>query len=255
MWPFTESQQSVIISIIGFILAFLVTSYYVKFRYTSGTQISVPNEASDYVLESLLSQYSARFETLTKMVGEIKFRLDTLQIPLQESERDSSSSRANSNNSRLLQSVMDIHDTDGKASRTHLQLCKINHGRLLVPAGNDTNVTSQNKNDITKITNVSNIGTERVYEDDHVHKGITFVVLELLSESAMTAREIQSNIRKTREHTSRVMKKLYSQSLVSRDVQAKPYVYRITDEGRTLLKAFHSDAKGRSSVTNNHYAD
>lgn len=252
MWSLDESQQTVVISIIGFILAFLVTSYYVKFRYKSGSQISVSDrDSSDYVLESLLSQYSARFETLTKMMGEIRFRLDTLQIPLRESQRDSSSSRRDSN-SRLLSSAVDVHDTDGEVSRTHLGLSKINHGRLSMPAGYDTNVISHNKDDITKI-NVSNIDTEPVYEDDHVHRRITFLVLELLSESAMTAREIQSNIRRTREHTSRVMKKLYSQSLVSRDVHTKPYVYTITDEGRTLLKAFHSDVKGPLSVTNNHY--
>lgn len=252
MWSFDESQQTVIISIIGFILAFLVTSYYVKFRYKSGSEISVSDRASyDYVLESLLSQYSARFETLTKMAGEIKFRLDILQIPLPESQRDSSSSRRESN-SRLLPSAVDVHDIDGEVSRTHLEFSKINHDRLFMPAGHDTNVISQNKDNITKI-NVSNIDTKRVYEDDHVHKRITFLVLELLSESAMTAREIQSNIKRTREHTSRVMKKLYSQSLVSRDVHTKPYVYTITDEGRTLLKAFHSDTKAASSVTDNHY--
>ena len=65
-------------------------------------------------------------------------------------------------------------------------------------------------------------------------------ILKLLSQSPMTAREIQVNTKKTREHTSRLMKRLYNESLVTRDIDNKPFLYKITDEGRRLLEN-HSD--------------
>ena len=67
-----------------------------------------------------------------------------------------------------------------------------------------------------------------------------FSILKLLSRSPMTAREIQINTKKTREHTSRLMKRLYNESLVTRDIDNKPFLYKITDEGRRLLEN-HSD--------------
>jgi hypothetical protein len=37
------------------------------------------------------------------------------------------------------------------------------------------------------------------------------------------------------------MKKLFLQGLVSRDMNTKPFLYTLTDEGRKQLKVFHSD--------------
>jgi CTP-dependent riboflavin kinase len=56
----------------------------------------------------------------------------------------------------------------------------------------------------------------------------------------MSSTEIQHEVKKSREHTSRFMKSLFVKQLVSRDVHTKPFVYRITDEGRKLLKASHN---------------
>ena len=67
-----------------------------------------------------------------------------------------------------------------------------------------------------------------------------FIYSKIAKSSPMTAREIQFNTKKTREHTSRLMKRLYNESLVTRDIDNKPFLYKITDEGRRLLEN-HSD--------------
>jgi predicted transcriptional regulator len=57
-------------------------------------------------------------------------------------------------------------------------------------------------------------------------------ILKLLVEKPRTSREVQLAVGRTREHTARLMKKLHDSGLVSRDVNAKPFRYNITDAGR-----------------------
>ena len=65
----------------------------------------------------------------------------------------------------------------------------------------------------------------------------TDYVLRLITEKPLTSRDIQITIGRTREHTSRMMKKLFEEGLVERNMQTKPFTYKITDKGlaRTSL--------------------
>jgi CRP-like cAMP-binding protein len=56
-------------------------------------------------------------------------------------------------------------------------------------------------------------------------------VLRLIIEKSMTSRDIQVTIGRTREHTSRMLKKLFDSGLVERDMSTKPFTYKITDKG------------------------
>jgi len=60
-------------------------------------------------------------------------------------------------------------------------------------------------------------------------------VLRLIIEKPMTSRDIQITIGRTREHTSRMMKKLFEEGLVERNMQTKPFTYYITDKGKAKL--------------------
>jgi len=66
--------------------------------------------------------------------------------------------------------------------------------------------------------------------------GTTDYILKLLAERPRTSREVQLAVGRTREHTARLMKKLHDSGLVSRDVNAKPFRYHITNAGRERLK-------------------
>jgi DNA-binding transcriptional ArsR family regulator len=93
------------------------------------------------------------------------------------------------------------------------------------------------------VTSQANITRNRIDDTDSdksLHQNTISSILKLLSRSPMTAREIQFNTKKTREHTSRLMKRLYNESLVTRNIDNKPFLYKITDEGRRLLEN-HSD--------------
>ncbi|MDP8889255.1 MAG: hypothetical protein M3M89_06490 [Thermoproteota archaeon] len=64
----------------------------------------------------------------------------------------------------------------------------------------------------------------------------TDYIFKLLAERPRSSREVQLAIGRTREHTARLMKKLHDLGLVSRDINAKPFRYNITDAGREMLK-------------------
>lgn len=63
------------------------------------------------------------------------------------------------------------------------------------------------------------------------------MVLETIGkEGEKTAPEIRESIGFTREHTARLMKKLYKDGYLERDTHKMPYVYRLKEEMRKILK-------------------
>ena len=58
-------------------------------------------------------------------------------------------------------------------------------------------------------------------------------VLKLITKKPMTSRDIEVTFGgRSREHVSRLMKKLFDDGLVERDATNRPYTYSITDSGR-----------------------
>jgi hypothetical protein len=70
-------------------------------------------------------------------------------------------------------------------------------------------------------------------------------ILKKLEDKSLTTREVQGIIGRTREHSSRLMKKLFDEKLVDRDTSTKPFRYVITIEGRKRLSK-HSALKSHS---------
>ena len=60
-------------------------------------------------------------------------------------------------------------------------------------------------------------------------------VLRLITDKSMTSRDIQNASQRSREHTSRLMKKLYQDGYVERNTNSKPFTYSITDKGRAKI--------------------
>ena len=214
MW-LNESQLNILLSITVFFLSFLGVLSFMRFR---SRRAVIQNEHKYAILEAVLSKYVMRVENSTKMVGELRTKIDIIEAKI-SSDRDIEGRRT----STIIDNVM---KTNGNSLNTY----ESQHKDIIV----DDSVTSQTKITSTKIGDM--------IEDKGLNKNQNTVssILKLLSQSPMTAREIQVNTKKTREHTSRLMKRLYNESLVTRDIDNKPFLYKITDEGRRLLEN-HSD--------------
>jgi len=61
-------------------------------------------------------------------------------------------------------------------------------------------------------------------------------VLHLITNKTMTSRDIQITLKRSREHTSRLMKKLFNDGYVQRNIETKPYTYSITEKGKAKVE-------------------
>jgi len=90
-----------------------------------------------------------------------------------------------------------------------------------------------------KILNEKPISTPNV--PNTVHTNPTDYVLHLITNKSMTSRDIQVTLKKSREHTSRLMKKLFEEGYVQRNTETKPYTYSITEKGKTKVGEVQTD--------------
>jgi CRP-like cAMP-binding protein len=63
-----------------------------------------------------------------------------------------------------------------------------------------------------------------------------FVLETIGKEGEKTAPEIKEKVGLTREHTARLMKKLYKDGYLERDTHKMPYIYRLKEEMQKILK-------------------
>ena len=69
-------------------------------------------------------------------------------------------------------------------------------------------------------------------------------VLHLVTDKSMTSRDIQITLGRSREHTSRLMKKLFEEGYVQRNEKVKPYTYSITQQGMEKIGIHDKIASG-----------
>jgi predicted transcriptional regulator len=74
------------------------------------------------------------------------------------------------------------------------------------------------------------------------HNNVVDYVLHLITDRAMTSRDIQITLKRSREHTSRLMKKLFEDGYVQRDTNTKPYTYLITKKGKEKMEVIQSNS-------------
>jgi predicted transcriptional regulator len=217
LWPFDESQQTVVIAILGFIAAFLLTHYFFSFR--RGTTIITDSNSYNELIESLLSQYSAKFAATTKMIEGVSLRLELLERALEQTKLGSKFEVVSKSEDRLDNLSLLSSGNRNKHDNSYRDISDITKSRHQL---HDIHADNYHNDVIDDITNM------------------TVLVLKLLSQRPMNTIEIQSKVNRTREHTSRFMKRLFVQGLVSREMDTKPFVYRLTDEGHKQLKVFRN---------------
>ena len=72
------------------------------------------------------------------------------------------------------------------------------------------------------------------------HNNAVDYVLQLITTKAMTSRDLQITLKRSREHTSRLMKKLFEDGYVNRNTDSKPYVYSISEKGKEKIGVLES---------------
>jgi hypothetical protein len=125
------------------------------------------------------------------------------------------------------------------------QLSKISNANIKTNNNNITekpNITSQNiiSRDIVHEINSNSSQPSVIYNKTDVltnkHNSTNYYILKILLKEPLTSNEIKNAIGRTREHTARLMKKLFDLKLVDRDVTTKPFKYKLTNEGKKHIE-------------------
>lgn len=191
------SLFDVIISIILFVLSFVAFFYFSYFR-----DLKKRAKENQKFKDMLIDGYIRKFDEYNDIISELRTKIDMIEL------------RINPEKSTRMEDEF-VTNTNAVDDRSHKN---ISH-----------NVTPVMKSVI--ITDKK----DDVRDDVALHLNTVNSILKML-EVPLTSREIQGKIKKSREHTSRLLKKLYSENIVIRDETTRPFRYKITNEGRKLLE-------------------
>ena len=191
------SLFDVIISIILFVLSFVAFFYFGYFR-----DLKERVKENQKFKDMLIDGYIRKFDEYNDIISELRTKIDMIEL------------RINPEKSTLVEDKL-VTSINAVNDRSHKN---ISH-----------NVTPVMKSVI--ITDKE----DDIRDDVALHLNTVNSILKML-EVPLTSREIQGKIKKSREHTSRLLKKLYSENIVIRDETTRPFRYKITDEGRKLLE-------------------
>lgn len=191
------SLFDVIISITLFVLSFVAFFYFGYFR-----DLKERVKENQKFKDMLIDGYIRKFDEYNDIISELRTKIDMIEL------------RINPEKSTLMEDKL-VTTTNAVNDRSHKN---ISH-----------NVTPMMKSVI--ITDKK----DDIRDDVALHLNTVNSILKML-EVPLTSREIQGKIKKSREHTSRLLKKLYSENIVIRDETTRPFRYKITNEGRKLLE-------------------
>ena len=191
------SLFDVIISITFFVLSFVAFFYFGYFR-----DLKERVKENHKFKDMLIDGYIRKFDEYSDIISELRTKIDMIEL------------RINPEKSTRMEDEL-VTSTNAVNDRSHKN---ISHN--VTPVMKSVIITDK-KDDIR--------------DDVALHLNTVNSILKML-EVPLTSREIQGKIKKSREHTSRLLKKLYSENIVIRDETTRPFRYKITNEGRKLLE-------------------
>jgi len=127
-------------------------------------------------------------------------------------------------NRELAENVKKIHREIQILSKTHENL--------------QTQITNLNEK-IQKTPRVDRIETKSSVEEQplaRITETERQILQTLVEEGPMTSPKVEKKIKKTREHTARLMKKLWQEGYIERYTHRTPFTYRPTNELKKILK-------------------
>lgn len=191
------SLSDVLISITLFVLSFVAFFYFGFFRE------SKKREKENHKFKDMLIEgYFHKFDEYNEIISDLRTKMDMFEMKI------------NPVNIRSNQEEF-VSTSDIGNKRSHKDM-----SHTMTPVTKDVIITEK-KGDVN--------------EDEALRLNTVDTILRML-EVPLTSREIQRKIKKSREHTSRLLKKLYSENIVMRDGSTRPFKYKITNEGRKLLE-------------------
>ena len=159
------------------------------------------------IVNAIASEYARRMEKYDSAIADLRVRLDVIELQSQK---------------HLM--TQQVHSTENKSFVT-----------LSDTSQEQSHRPSFSAYHRPKIEHLKRIAAD-IPDSNDVHNGTADYVLKLLDEKSMTSKEVQHAIGRSREHTSRLMKRLCEYGFVNRDSDTKPFTYALAEAGRLRLK-------------------
>jgi hypothetical protein len=159
------------------------------------------------IVNAIASEYARRMEKYDSAIADLRVRLDVIE---QQSQK------------HLM--TQQVHSTENKSFVT-----------LSDTSQEQSHRPSFSAYHRPKIESLKRIAGD-IPDSNDVQNGTADYVLRLLDEKSMTSKEVQHAIGRSREHTSRLMKRLCEYGFVNRDSDTKPFTYALAEAGRLRLK-------------------
>jgi len=189
------------------------------------------DEAKDIVKDIVIS-FNNQLQRLEEHVGLVGHKLEFLSV--KREDVTGITDQLKKHETRLSDITSKVDTTLGLKEQLLPQIEKLNERIDKVVKAQESMEQRISKPPEVQIRGVIPIKRERALAQ---LTATELRVLEILTdEGQKTAPEIKSEIGLTREHTARLMKKLYQKGYVERDEAKTPYAYRIKEEMRKILK-------------------
>ena len=147
-----------------------------------------------------------------------------------------STSRSSKVENKLESQGSQIAQIDAKLD-AHIELNEETPIELAMVTQKITNLDEKTQKLVTQETNIEAVIPIKQEKALAAITPTELLVLEILtSEGDKTAPEIKARVNLTREHTARLMKKLYEEGYLERTTGKIPFAYRIKEEMRKILK-------------------
>ena len=200
------SLLDILVSISLFVISFVFFLYFGYFIDRKKI------DREDYRMKDMLIEvYFHKFDEYNNIISDLRTKVDIIEAKIGQEKR---------------QGTHDVYDAYNAS--------KVTAGDV-VNSISHKNASQNSPSPVTSSVIITEKDDSTKDDDFRFHLNTIDSILKML-EVPLTSREIQGRIKKSREHTSRLMKKLYSENIVMRDESTRPFKYKITNEGRKLLE-------------------
>jgi hypothetical protein len=200
------------------------------------------------VVEAIVYEYTRRLQSYDKGIGELRFKIDKIELLLTQRNQTGHLYEASTGHGHNFQ-------------RESTKISQSDEDPPLLPHSSEvishpkSQIYENNSHLATSTLMPNNITADDMISTNHDMNyrnqlSTPNLILNLLAQRSRTSREIQIEIGKTREHTSRLMRKLYQSNLVVRDDNSKPFKYHITETGRSDLMLHNAIAQTQANIRN-----
>jgi hypothetical protein len=189
-------------------IGFLV-SYFLKGQKTIvNNTVPVQRDNNIEIIEIIENKKQLQIDNIALKVNDLQIKLDLLESKIIQVENRPTYEKTSNIGENIIKTYDNISQDPASNDITHDSISKILQ--------------------IEKAKSHSSIFNEK-------HNATEHYILKLILKDSLTSNEIKQAIGRTREHTSRLMKKLYELKFVDRDITTKPFKYKLTEQGKKYI--------------------